>query len=176
MTACYRRFMLCTKRIATLSLLSAIPALMLAADKIPPKSGATMCALTPADFQSVGLASTAKPSANVQDAGASVYCVYAGKSAATGGVELDVFNPAGPSAADAKETFQTAIGETSGLKPITIAGADEAQWSAATRSGGPSFATIAVRRGTLVFTLGIPAGANAQAQLTKLTALLLERF
>jgi hypothetical protein len=166
------------KQITVCSLLLTVPLLALAADaKIPPKSGAAMCALTPADFQSVGIANVSKPSANVQDAGASVYCVYAGKSSATGGIELDVFNPAGTSVPDAKETFRTAIAEgTSGLLPIKIPGADEALWSAATKSGGPAFASIAVRRGTLVFVLGLPTSTTAQTQLTKLVALVLERF
>ena len=167
-----------TKEIAIYSLLSTVPMVVLAAGaQIAPKSGTAMCALAPADFQGVGITNASKPSANVNDGGASVYCVYAGKSSATGGIELDVFNPAGSSIADAKETFQTAIAEgTSGLKPIKIAGADEAQFSAATKSGGPVFATIAIRRGTLVFVLGIPTSANAQMQLTKLGALVLERL
>ncbi len=166
------------KKIAIYSLLSTVPLFVLSADaQIKPKSGAAMCVLTPADFQSVGITNASKPSANVQDGGASVYCVYAGKSSATGGIELDVFNPAGGSVSDAKETFQTAIAEgTSGLKPINIPGADDAQWSAATKSGGPAFATIAVRRGTLVVVLGLPTSANAQTQLTKLVALALERL
>lgn len=160
-------------------LLSNIPLLIVAtAAAIAPKSGAAMCgALTPADFQSVGVANAAKPSANVSDAGASAYCVYAGKSAATGGIELDVFHPAGTSVADAKETFKTAISEgVSGMKAIAIAGADEAQWSASSVSGGKPFATIAVRRGTLVFVLSFPASANAQTQLTKLAALVMQRL
>src|SRR5262249_60174538 len=69
---------------------------------IPPKSGASMCALTPADFQSVGITTASKPTANVQDGGGSVYCVYAGKSSATGGIELDVFYPAGSTVAEAQ--------------------------------------------------------------------------
>jgi hypothetical protein len=160
------------------SLLVGVPLCGLAqAKKIAPKSGAAMCALTPADLQSVGVTSAVKPTANVQDGGASVSCVYAGKSAATGGIELDVFDPAGSSVAEAKDTFKTAATEgTSGLSVITVAGADEAQWSAAAKSGGPAFATIAVRRGMLVFVIGIPTSANAQAQLTKLAALVLERF
>jgi len=165
------------KNLVLWSLLSAVPAVGLAAGPIPPSSGAAMCALTPADFHGIGVSNAAKPSANVQDGGASVYCVYAGKSSATGGVELDVFYPAGGSVADARETLRFAIGEgTSGLKSIRIAGADEAQWSAATESGGPAFAVLAVRRGMLVFVLGIPTSANAQAQLTQLGAILLQRF
>lgn len=166
------------RKVLTLHLLLlAIPAVALAAGPIPAHSGAAMCALTPADFHGVGVTKAAKPSANVQDGGASVYCVYAGKSSATGGIELDVFNPAGGSIADARETLRTAIAEgTAGLKSITIAGADEAQWSAATESGGPAFAAIAVRRGSLVFVLGIPTSANAQAQLMQLAAIVLQRF
>jgi hypothetical protein len=165
------------RKLALYSLLAAIPAVAFAAGPIPPKSGAAMCALTPADFHGVGVSDASKASANVQDGGASVYCVYAGKSSATGGIELDVFNPAGASVAEAKETLRFAIGEgTAGLTPITLAGADEAQWSAATTSGGPAFAALAVRRGTLVFVLGIPAGANARMQLTQLAAIVLQRF
>jgi hypothetical protein len=165
-------------RIAISLLLAAIPASLSAAGApIPPKSGAAMCALTPADFQAVGITNAAKPTANVQDNGASAYCVYAGKSSATGGIELDVFHPAGGNVADAKETLRLAIGEgTSGLTPINVPGADEAQWSAATKSGGPAFAAIAVRRGTLVFVLGFPTGPNAQTQLMKLAAVVLQRF
>src|SRR5438477_815910 len=69
---------------------------------IAPKSGATMCALAPADFQAAGVANADKPKANINDGGASVYCTYAGKSAATGGIELDVFYPAGGNANEAK--------------------------------------------------------------------------
>jgi hypothetical protein len=143
---------------------------------IPPKAGAAMCALTPADFQNAGISNATKPTTNVQDGGASVYCVYAGKSAATGGIELDVFYPAGSSIAEAKATYKTAADEGPPLKPLSIAGADEAHWSATGVSGGPPFASVVVRRSTLVFTLGIPAGNNSQSQITKLAAVVLQRF
>lgn len=144
---------------------------------IAAKSGAAMCALAPADFQAVGVAGATKPQANVQDAGAGAYCVYAGKSSATGGVELDVFYPAGANPGEVQATYVTAIGESGDpMKPIKIDGADEARWAPAAVSGGPPFATIAVRRGPLVFVLGIPAGKNAQAQLTKLAGVVLKRF
>lgn len=156
-----------------------LPALIVtAAAAISPKTGAAMCgALTPADFQAVGINAAGKPTANVQDGGASVYCVYAGKSAATGGVELDVFNPAGTSVSEAKETFKTSIEEGGAtMKPIAIAGSDEAVWSPSLKSGGPAFANATVRRGTLVFSLSVPAGSNVQAQLTKLAGIVLQRF
>jgi hypothetical protein len=143
---------------------------------IPPKSGAAMCALTPADFQNAGIRNASKPTANVQDGGASVYCVYAGKSAATGGIELDVFFPAGSSTSESKATYKTAIDEGPALTPISIAGADEAHWSAAAVSGGPPFTTIAVRRSNLVFTLGIPTSSNSQSQIVKLVEIVLQRF
>jgi hypothetical protein len=147
-----------------------------AAAVIPPKAGAAMCALTPADFQNAGISNATRPAANVQDGGGSVYCVYAGKSAATGGIELDVFYPAGSTVAEAQATYKTAVDEGPPLKPISIAGADEAHWSASAVSGGPPFASVVVRRSTLVFTLGIPAGSNSQAQITKLAAVVLQRF
>jgi hypothetical protein len=143
---------------------------------IPPKAGAAMCALTPADFQAAGVANAARPQANVQDDGASVYCVYAGRSAATGGIELDVFYPAGSSIDAAKATYRTSIDEGPPLKPIVIPGADEAHWAATGTSGGPPFASVTVRRGTLVFTLGIPPTGNAQAQIVKLVGIVLQRF
>ncbi len=144
---------------------------------IAPRSGAAMCALTPSDFQSLGIRNASKPTANVQDSGASVYCVYAGKSGATGGIELDVFYPAGATPGEIKATYETAIGEGSTvLKPIAMGGADEARWSDRAVSGGPPFASIAVRRGSLVFIIAIPTSASAQSQLTKLVEMLLQRF
>jgi hypothetical protein len=138
---------------------------------IAPKSGAAMCALAPADFQSAGVEKAEKPKANVSDAGASVYCSYAGKSVATGGIELDVFYPA------EEDTFKTAVGEGgSPMKPIKIPGTDEAVWSDNAKSGGPPFALIAVRKGKLVFLLGFPTSKNAQTQLTKLAELVLKKF
>jgi hypothetical protein len=144
---------------------------------VAPKTGPAMCALGPGDFQSAGVANAAKPNVNVQDGGASVYCVYAGKSSATGGIELDVFYPAGANAAEVKATYETAIGEgTNGLQPLKLAGADEARWSANAVSGGPPYASIAVRRKSLVFVLGLPTSKNAEVQLTKLASLLLKRL
>lgn len=143
----------------------------------PRPTGEALCVLSPNDFTEAGVRNASKPSANVQDGGASAYCAYAGKSSATGGIELDVFSPAGKTPADIKETYQTAIGEGStALTPIRLEGADEARWSAHAVSGGPPFATIAVRRGDLVFVLGIPANKDAQVQLTSLSLLVLKRL
>jgi hypothetical protein len=140
-------------------------------------SGAKLCVLGPNDFAQAGVDNTSKPLANVQDGGISAYCVYTGKSAATGGIELDVFSPAGATPGDIKETFKTATDELgAALTPIRIEGADEARWAAHAVSGGPPFATIAVRRGDIVFVLSIPAHKDAQAQLTMLSGLILKRL
>ena len=61
--------------------------------------------LRPEDFATAGVDGAGEPEATTDGTGSS-YCVYAGESGATGGIELDVF----PSAdeASAKETFATA--------------------------------------------------------------------
>src|SRR4030095_2722110 len=145
---------------------------------IPPKSGSVLCqGLVPADFANVGILNASIPKINVSDGGASPYCVYAAKSGATGGIELDVFYPAGATPAEVKATEETAIGEASSvLKPVSIAGTDDPQWSSNAVSGGPPFAILVVRRSNLVFVLGIPAGPKAQDQLLKLADIVLKRF
>lgn len=148
------------------------------AEPIKPKSGAALCgALAPSDFKAAGVDNAGKPTTNISDAGASAYCVYAGKSSATGGIELDVFHPAGANAKEARATLDTAVGEQgSTLKPLKIAGTDSALWSAKAVSGGPPYAVIAVQRATLVFVIGIPTGKDAEAQLRKLAELVLKRL
>jgi hypothetical protein len=127
---------------------------------VAPKSGAALCALGAADFKTAGVAgAAAKPTANVQDGGASASCVYAGKSAATGGIELDVFYPAGANRDEVMVTYVNALGEAGAAgKPIKLPGTDEARWAPDAVSGGPAYALIGVRRGSLVFLVGIPAG------------------
>lgn len=148
------------------------------AASIAPKSGAALCnALTASDFQTAGVSGAAAAKANIEDEGASAYCVYAGKSSATGGIELDVFYPAGNNPAEVKSTMEVAGRETSSpLKPIAIPGADEARWLPNAVSGGPEFATLLVRRGSLVFSIGIPAAKDSQAQLLKLAETTLTRL
>jgi hypothetical protein len=147
--------------------------------KAAAKSGAAMCVLTASDFTAAGVQAPMqpKPAPNVSDAGASVYCAYTKNSGAFGGVELDVFNPAGATVADAKDTLKTATSEGHPAPTaIAVAGADEALWSPNMASGSIPFATIAVRRGTLVFVLSIPEHKDSKTQLTKLAALVLQRL
>src|SRR5579864_77477 len=90
-------------------------------------SGAHMCVLTQADFRTFGTIVWSKPTVNLDQDGASAYCVYRGKSGATGGVELDVYYPAGQSADDIANTFKAVLGSDPGAKyePENIPGTDE---------------------------------------------------
>ncbi len=142
---------------------------------VRPGGGAAMCeVLTAADLEAHGLApERTTPSTDVQDNGASAYCVYAGMSGAMGGIELDVFFPAGP---DPKQTEATANADISGkLEAAGLTGADDSQIGLGVRSGGPPFSTITVRRRDLVFALSIPPGPKAREQLLALAHLVLLR-
>ena len=161
-------------RILGVFLLAACPAPAHAPPPPVSKTGTTLCVLSAADFQAQGIPA-GEAHANVSDGGASAYCTYSGKSAATGGVELDVFQT--PSPGDAQQTEATAAGEaTQHLQPIALAGTDAARWDPKAVSGGPEFASILVRRGTLVFVIGIPAAADAQQKLTALAGTVLQRL
>src|SRR5688572_18270537 len=63
--------------------------------------------LSPADFTTAGIAGAAEPTDNADETGH--YCVYAGTSGATGGIEFDVFPH--DDVASAADTYQTATGE-----------------------------------------------------------------
>lgn len=142
-------------------------------------SGDKMCVLTQADFRAAGLVVNAKPDVNVQDDGASAYCVYSGKSGATGGAELDVFYPAGGSAADVAQTFKTVVASDPGARydPMKLAAADESIVSLnVPQSGYKPFASDVVRRGDLVFTISLPSSRSAKAQLARLSAIVLQRL
>ena len=57
----------------------------------PVAAGADLCGLLgPGDFAAAGVAGAGKPTENNQD-NSNVYCLYAGKSAGTGGIESDAF-------------------------------------------------------------------------------------
>ncbi|HVU50862.1 MAG TPA: hypothetical protein VHL80_09255 [Polyangia bacterium] len=145
---------------------------------VAPKSGASMCALTAEDFKAAGVPGAGELKARVRDDGVSAYCVYGGRSSATGGIELDVFYPAGLGVTEARATFEFTAGDLG--RPDRFAkvpGADEARWtpSASTRNG-PPFSAIVVRKGTLVFAIAFPASKKAQKQLTTLAGVALKRF
>ena len=142
-------------------------------------SGAKMCVLTQADFRAFGTLVWSKPKAHLDEGGASAYCAYRGKSGATGGVELDVFYPAGDTPAGVAETFKRVLGSDPGAHYSAegIAGADESMYSLKIpQPGYPSFAASAVRRGDLVFSISLPSSPMSKAELLRLSRIVLARL
>jgi hypothetical protein len=147
------------RRCAVLALLASVVTPALAAPDL--------CALlTPADFQAAGIAGAKPPTRN--GTGNDAYCVYAGKSSGTGGIELDVF--IAPDANEAKATYNEMRGAPG--KAVALA-ADQAETSQ--RKEPAAFTFIAVRKGKLVFGLGVPTTAKSQEQVTALAKLVLQR-
>jgi hypothetical protein len=140
---------------------------------IVPSSGKQLCAvLTPADFTKAGVPVSAQRDANVDDS-ASAYCVY---DSNVGKVEFDIFYPAGDTPEAAKGTEKTVLAEVRGkFENIKLRGADSASINLAVPGKQPS-ASIAARWKTAVFTIGIPAGPNARAQLSTLCQTVLLRL
>jgi hypothetical protein len=128
-----------------------------------------LCALlTPVDFQAAGVAGAKAPMRN--GTGNDAYCVYAGKSSATGGIELDVFIV--PDVKDAKATYKELQYGAAG-KAAILRGADQAEVTLV--KGPPAYTTIAVRKGKLVFGLGVPTTAKSSEAVLGLARLVLER-
>jgi hypothetical protein len=128
-------------------------------------------ALTADDLRAHGLTPEREtPDVNA-DGADSIYCTWTEAAGAQGGIELDVWYPAG----DSRETFSNAIAESGGgLSPAGLPGADESLFDIP----GPdtTFAGITVRARRLVFALGIPNGPRAQEQLLYLSAIVLARL
>ena len=123
--------------------------------------------LTPADFQAAGVSGAKAPTRN--GTGNDAYCVYAGKSSATGGIEVDVF--VAPDSNEAKATYTEARGAPG--KAASLPGVDQAEMS---QLPGPPMVTIlTVRKGKLVFGIGVPATAKSQDAVLSLARLVLQR-
>ena len=138
-----------------------------------------MCVLTQADFRAFGTIVWSKATANVQQNGENVYCVYRGKSGATGGVELDVFYPAGSSADDVQNAFKAAMESDPGAKyePEGVAGADESVYSLSVPQPGYfPFAANDVRRGDLLFSISLPSSPISKLELLRLSEIVLHRL
>ena len=134
----------------------------------PAAAAPDLCGLlSPTDFQSAGVAGAKPPTRN--GTGNDAYCVYADKSSATGGIELDVF--VAPDEKEAKATYAEVRGAPG--KVATLAGADQAEASQV--SGPPAYTFIAVRKGKLVFGLGVPTTAKSQEAVLALARLVLQR-
>jgi hypothetical protein len=145
---------------------------------VPKSSGAKMCVLTQADFKPYGTLVWTTPKVNL-DGPASAYCVYREKSGATGGVELDVFFPAGDTPSDVEQTFKTVLASNPGANylPEGVPGADESVYSLTVPQPGYfPFAANAVRRGDLVFSISLPSSPVSKLELGKLSQIVLERL
>ena len=131
-------------------------------------TGAELCGLLTADdWNEFGYVVAASPGIN-SDGPGNAYCVYAGESGATGGLELDAFVDA--TAEDAQATLETITGEGPELQPVDVADADVALIGT-----GGDYAVIAVRRGSFTFTIALPAGDEAETQLKTLASSVISR-
>ena len=107
------------------------------------------------------------------DGPGSAYCVYAGESGATGGIEFDAFLD--DSVTDAEATFETSVDEAGPMadaEPVTLPGADEAVID--TDIDG-TFSSIVVRAGRFTFVIALPTGDDAELELTTLAGIVLAR-
>jgi hypothetical protein len=126
-------------------------------------AGPDLCTLlSPADFTAAGVAGAGPPSKNSSDP-TGFYCVYAGKSSATGGIEFDIFVWDMPPTDD-DMTVPGVYPEVTADVP----GADRARYQA-----DPPL--IGVRSGNLVFNIGFPTSPTAQASAIALAKLVLSR-
>jgi hypothetical protein len=127
--------------------------------------------LTPADFSAAGVPNVGQLSTNEYDN--NFYCVYAGKSAATGGIELDAFIIDDPTTLDENYGYIDPGTDAEDVK-ASVPGADKARLDSLS-SGGADFGTIAVQSGNLIFGLSIPPTGDWKTQLTGLATLVLAR-
>lgn len=132
-----------------------------------------MCsALTAADFTKAGVPVSRLREANLDD-NKSAYCIYDGKAAK---IELDIFYPAGDTAAEGQNAARAAQGAIGGkFESVHVTGADEASTNASSPEGTGA-ASIVVRKGTTVFNISIPASAQAREQLVKLSEIVVSRL
>lgn len=140
-------------------------------------AGGDLCKLLGAgDFAAAGVSGAGGPSEN--NSPPSYFCVYKGKSSATGGIEFDAFTF--DTVSDAHGSFVDLFGEfdPSDDTAVSIAGADEASLSLPP-SGSSDPALIGVRKGKLAFGIGVgtaPADAAKTGEaLKKLAALVVAR-
>jgi hypothetical protein len=123
--------------------------------------------LRPEDFAAAGVDGAGEPEATTDGTGSS-YCVYAGESGATGGIELDVFPNADE--ASAKETFATATAEGPAGKPASTGSFSESSFAI-----DGEVAYLTVRQGLLVLALAAPNDMNTETGLVMLAQLAIER-
>jgi hypothetical protein len=155
-----------------IGLLIVLAAMQSPGQTIAPASGKTMCsALTPADFTKAGVPVSRFRGAGLDD-NSSVYCTYDSKAEK---IEFDIYYPAGDTPAEAQNAERAAQAAIGGkFEPVHVAGADEATTNAGSQKDGD--ASIVVRKGTTVFNLSIPHGAQARQQLVALSEKVVSRL
>ena len=147
---------------------SAAASLPAPAGKVHITPGPDLCTLLgAADFTAAGVSGAGSVSKNSPDT-SDFYCVYAGKSGATGGIEFDAVVA---DSATIDDTFKT-VSEEMGvvLTDVTssVPGADKALLATAPP-------VIVVRSGNLVFDISFPSSPTASGQLATLAALVIQR-
>jgi hypothetical protein len=126
--------------------------------------------LGPGDFDAAGITGAGDATVN-SDGPGSAFCVFAGASAATGGIEFDAFIDDDPASVYATITAEDAAE----LSAIDVEGADVAEGWDGTDGTADQFGRIIVRAGKLVFTIGVPGGDGVAAQLASLADLVVGR-
>lgn len=126
--------------------------------------------LGPGDFDAAGIAGAAPPTVT-SDGPGSAACVFAGTSAATGGIEFDAFIDDDPASVYATIT----AGVAAELSAIDVDGADVAAGWDGTDGAADQFGRIVVQAGRLVFTIGVPGGDGVAAELASLADLVAGR-
>ena len=125
--------------------------------------------LGPGDFTALTIPGAGTATVNTDGPG-SAYCSFTAVSAAQGGIEFDVFVGDDPNG-----TYNTILGETSGLAPTTMAVADKAAMTAGVQGQADKPAAVLVQKGKLVFTIAVPAGLYREAALNALALIVLSR-
>lgn len=139
----------------------------------PVAAGADLCGLLgPGDFAAAGVAGAGKPTENNQD-NSNVYCIYAGKSGGTGGIEFDAFLAA--SKADSQGTYDAAAAGILDLAGEGKAALPEADGVVLRNDIPGPYAGIAVWKGKLVFDIAIPSTLTSKVQLVVLAKFVLQR-
>ncbi len=138
------------------------------------QAGGDLCDLLgPGDFGAVGVAGAGAPKEN--PSGNAAYCIYAGLSAASGGIELDAF------VLGSADEASTDFGEVGlyALDPaaVTALGAAKAGYypDQPGNDPGTTFDELRFLKGRIWFVLSIPSSSQAEDQLLALAKLVLER-
>jgi hypothetical protein len=139
----------------------------------PVVAGSDLCGLLgPGDFAAVGVPGTGKAKENNADP-SNVYCVYAGTSAGTGGVEFDAFLAG--STADSKASYDSVSAPMLDFAGDGKAAFPDADGASIQKDIPGGYDGIAIWKGKLVFDIGIPSTGKSKDQLIALAKLVLQR-